>query len=313
MCRHRRPPAPARGSCAACGGPRAQGRVVRNEKLSSPEGLRGSLQSKSAHESSSKCCCSDAGCRSTLTSPEALVARPALIRSHLRLVCARRGARPLKSPRVQSGRSMLIRAPLLGRSLSATPGAHEFSMPGHSRFSLCFHPVLAPACLTPPCQCARRRSARTAPAAANGARRATAAAAHLPPATKPSFWDGEKWSRPRAGRTATKARLQGDAVPTPAVGFNTSWGSVAREPSDLLCGTGSVVSGKRRDRDIFRLQPLKLRIRWKPIRHDAPDPAVGFPEVLEQQGTRPEQDLVLVKHTKRIDGRSVHEVSCPAT
>jgi hypothetical protein len=189
------------------------------------------------------------------------------------------------------------------------------------RFSLCASTlVLAPACLTPPCQCGPGAAApEAAPAAANVAPSAAAASASAS-ADNLVIWDGDENGLSAKGwqDCDKKPDCKATLAPAPAVGFNNSVGLKAHGEGPGWIGFGWNWYGwypETAGTDISGYKSLKLRIRVEAKSADlAPDPNSMMVSIKcssdKQKGQS--KDVALAKHTKEnlIDGQW-HEVTLP--
>jgi hypothetical protein len=189
------------------------------------------------------------------------------------------------------------------------------------RISLCASAlVLAPACLTPPCQCGQGAAA---PAAAPAAPAGVAPSVAATPATgdKVIIWDGDENGLTAKGWQDCDKKAEGckaTLAPTPAAGFNNSVGLKAHGEGPGWIGFGWNWYGwfpENAGTDISGYKFLKLRIRIEAKSADeAPDPgSIGVSIKCSSNKEKGQsKDVAFVKHTKEnlIDGQW-HEVVLP--
>ena len=186
-------------------------------------------------------------------------------------------------------------------------------------FSLCAATlVLAPACRTPPCQCA---GATAAPAAAPVAASVAPSAAATPASGDNAIiWDGEEHGLTAKGWQGCDDKTGGkcSVAAAPGVGFNNSIGIKAHGEGPNWIGFGWNWHGwypENAGTDITPYKFLKLRIRVEAkSAEEAPDPnsmAISL-KCSSNKEKGQSKDVPLMKHTKEnlIDGQW-HEVALP--
>jgi hypothetical protein len=184
--------------------------------------------------------------------------------------------------------------------------------------------VLAPACLTPPCQCGPGAEAPAAvPAAASVAPSAENAAAAPAAGGGGIIWDGDENGLAAKGWQDCDKKAEGckaTLAPAPGAGFNNTVGLKGHGEGPGWIGFGWNWYGwypENAGTDISGYKTLKLRIRVEAKSpDDAPDP--GSVNISLKCSSNKEKgqssNIVLVKHTKEnlMDGQW-HEVVLPTS